>query len=94
MAQLSELKVHIDSRNCDRLGGTRESPLHKWGELFSSLQEQLSRDSMGRSIGKVQVRVHVGVVEDAGTLYLRTDYLHTIVSNLVAFAGAHISLSW
>ena len=94
MAQLSELKMHIDSRNCDRLGGIRESPLHKWGELFSSLQEQLSRDSMGRSIGKVQVRVNVGVVEDAGTLYLRTDYLHTIVSNLVAFAGAQVSLSW
>ena len=49
---------------------------------------------MGRSIGKVQVGVNVGVVEDAGTLYLRTDYLHTIVSNLVAFAGAQVSLSW
>ena len=94
MAQLNELKMHIDSRNCDRLGRIRESPLHKWGDLFSPLQEQLSRDSMGRSIGKVQVGVNVGVVEDAGTLYLRTDYLHTIVSNLVAFAGAQVSLSW
>ena len=93
MAQLSELKVHIDSRNCERLGGNRESPLHKWGELFSSLQDQLSRDSMGRSIGKVQVRVAAGVVEDSGTLYLRPDYLHSIVSNLVAFVGTHVRLS-
>ena len=94
MAQLSKLKEHIDCRNCERLGGTRESPLHKWGELFSSLHEQLSRDSMGRSIGKVQVRVTAGVVEDSGTLYLRPDYLHSIVSNLVAFVGDHIRLSW
>ena len=49
---------------------------------------------MGRSIGKVQVGVNVGIVEDAGTLYLRTDYLHTIVKNLVAFAGPQVSLSW
>ena len=94
MAQLNEAKMHIDSRNCDRLGGIRESPLHKWGELFSSLQEQLSRDSMGRSIGKVQVRVNAGVVEDSGTLYLKPDYLHSIVSNLVAFVGTHVRLSW
>ena len=94
MAQLSKLKEHIDCRNCERLGGTRESPLHKWGELFSSLHEQLSRDSMGRSIGKVQVKVDAGVVEDSGTLYLRPDYLHSIVSNLVAFVGNHIRLSW
>ena len=93
-AQLSKLKEHIDCRNCERLGGTRESPLHKWGELFSSLHEQLSRDSMGRSIGKVQVKVDAGVVEDSGTLYLRPDYLHSIVSNLVAFVGNHIRLSW
>ena len=94
MAQLSKLKEHIDCRNCERLGGTRESPLHKWGELFSSLHEQLSRDSMGRSIGKVQVRVAAGVVEDSGTLYLKPDYLHTIVSNLVALVGTNVRLSW
>ena len=47
---------------------------------------------MGRSIGKVQVKVDAGVVEDSGTLYLRPDY--SIVSNLVAFVGNHIRLSW
>ena len=93
MAQFNELKMHIDSRNCDRLGGIREAPLHQSGALFSSLQEQLSRDSMGRSIGKL-VKVNAGVVEDSGTLYLKPDYLHTIMSNLVAFVGTHVRLSW
>ena len=94
MAQLSELKLHIDSRNYDRLGSRRISPLHSWSELFSALQSQLSRDSMGRSIGKVQVVVNPGVMVDAGCLHLRPDYLHSIVSNLVAFAGAYSWLSW
>ena len=49
---------------------------------------------MSRSIGKVQVRVNAGVVEDSGTLYLKPDYLHTIVRNLVAFVGTHVRLSW
>ena len=94
MAQLNELKLHIDSRNFDRMGNRRPSPLHSWSELFSALVSKLSRDPMGRSIGEVQVVVNPGVMVDGGCLYLRPDYLHSTVSNLVAFAGAHSWLSW
>ena len=95
MSQLLELKQSIDSRNSERLGSwDRTSPFHTWSDLFSSLQPELSRDSMNRIVGKVQAVANPGVVVDNGVLHLKPDYLHASLSNLVAFTVAHSWCSW
>ena len=94
-SQLNELKGFIDLRNCERLqNGDRMSPLHTWSNLFSVLQPELSRDSMNRSVSKVQVVVSPGVVEDNGVLHLHPNYLFNCITNLVAFVEAHPWCSW
>ena len=94
-SQLLELKGFIDLRNSDRLQNwDRQSPLHTWSNLFSVLQPELSRDSMNRSVSKVQVVVSPGVVEDNGVLHLHPNYLFNCITNLVAFVEAHPWCSW
>ena len=94
-AQLLELQRYIDARNSEIMGGYTTTPLHRWGELVSTKFSQMSRDSMNRIIGKVEVRVNPSSTLGVdGVLHLRPEYLHTTVSTLVAFVAAHPLSSW
>ena len=93
-SQLIELKRRIDCRNCEIFGRTR-TPLQCWSELVSSTFSQSSRDSMHRIIGEVKVKLNPSIkLGDGGVLHLRPEYLHTTVSALVAFVGAHPYATW
>ena len=95
IAQLLELQRYIDARNSEIMGGYTTTPLHRWGELVSTKFSQMSRDSMNRIIGKVEVRVNPSSTLGVdGVLHLRPEYLHTTVSTLVAFVAAHPLSSW
>ena len=94
-AQLLELQLFIDRRNCESMGGYMSTPLQRWGELVSTKFSQMSRDSMDRIVGKVNVRVNPSATLGVeGVLHLRPEYLHTTVSTLVAFVAAHPRASW
>ena len=64
------------SRNSEIMGGYTTTPLHRWGELVSTKFSQMSRDSMNRIIGKVEVRVNPSSTLGVdGVLHLRPEYL-------------------